>query len=56
MTTEVHTPEELELQRLEEAVDKTEGDGLRARWESGRCMLRMRRQHRRSTSIRGDAA
>src|SRR5688500_13586738 len=30
---------EAELLRLEEAVNKSEGDGLRARWESGRHLL-----------------
>jgi hypothetical protein len=38
MTTAVELPL-AELQQLEEAVRKSDGDGLHARWESGRLML-----------------
>lgn len=32
-----------ELQQLEDAVRKSDGDGLRARWESGRCLLPLKK-------------
>ena len=31
-----------ELHQLEDAVRRSDGDGLRARWESGRCMLTLK--------------
>jgi hypothetical protein len=32
-----------DVRRLEEAVNRSDGDGLRARWESGRYMLGLRK-------------
>jgi hypothetical protein len=35
-----------ELRRLEEPVQKSEHDGVRARWESGRYMLTLRKRRK----------
>lgn len=41
---EIPRPEDClsEMRRLEDAVNKSEDSGLRARWQSGQCMLKMR--------------
>lgn len=45
-----------ELRRLEEPITKSDGDGVRARWESGRYLLTLRRPKRLPHGLLDDLA
>ncbi len=45
-----------EMRRLEDAVQKSDGEGLRARWESGRYMLALRKGKQLPPGVLGELA